>query len=212
MQIFVKTLNGKTIAIQVEGNGDTLRNVKEKIKRKEGVSVDRQRLIHNGEQLEGDDRTLASFGIGRESLVHLCCRLRGGGGGFNFSNMNSTSVAYTSDAPHYRTVRPGFVLEYTCCKGGGEFICKSFGMGTFTLSKIIRFTCLYCPKTVKAVRCGFSRCKYHWVGKDTTGKIKSVSGTADAKYERTSDQQAGWCEIEVTTNPLRSTCAVKMID
>ena len=76
MQVFIKTLTGKTIMLDCKPDS-TVGELKELGREREGIPLDQQQLIFTGKQLE-DSRSILDYNIQKESTIHLIFRLRGG--------------------------------------------------------------------------------------------------------------------------------------
>uniref|UniRef100_A0A7S1BNC3 Ubiquitin-like domain-containing protein n=3 Tax=Corethron hystrix TaxID=216773 RepID=A0A7S1BNC3_9STRA len=108
MQLFVKTLTGKTVSIEVEA-GEAIEDVKAKIAEKEGIPPEQQRLIFGGQQLQ-DGKTINDYDLGDDATLHLVLRLRGGIR--LISNILHSATGGRVGVPRSRRVSFDYVMEH----------------------------------------------------------------------------------------------------
>ena len=175
MKIYVKTMTGKTIPLDVDPS-DSITAVKAKIQDEEGSSPEDQRLIFAGSQLE-DFRTLADYNIKHHSTVRLILRLRGGGGFQPRTFVDMANEAglqrhqWSRRAPKWRTASSGLNLEGRCtnsaCEAYEKMVIMRMEFGVFDIqmdSNAQTTRCPCCQTFVQPLTCGFTDCEWKWTG------------------------------------------------
>ena len=172
MQIFLLTLTGKTITLDVDPF-DTIENLKDKIQDKEGIPIDQQRLLFDEKdynypyikkiisdgklcpkQLE-DHRFIKDYNIKDKSTLLIVLRLRGGefgNSGKVFTDpekVGPKGIKFSSNAPFYRAVSKGMNLFGICenknCLAFKKEVIHKFGFGTFDLINDMKYNPPVCP-------------------------------------------------------------------
>ena len=197
MQVFVKTLNGKTITLDT-GSLNVVEMLKFQIQHVEGIPLEQQRLIFNGQQLE-DHRTLLSYKITDECTIHLVLRLCGGGAldQVKFADVKSTSDMeerkFSESAPKWRIVKGHMVIDGKCinpqCEAFEKRVLynvnpqKRNGETRFSLTHD-KALCPMCHTVIQPVSCGFTDCFWKIIGiRSEKNKERINTNFVEAKNE-----------------------------
>lgn len=175
LNLHCKLLTGQQYAIDIWPT-DSIGTLKAKIQEKCGVPIDLQKLVHGGTYLDDDDQALNHYNISTETTIHVFVRLRGGGGDFEFHNLDCSKLQerkHVSNAPLWRTIKQnGLCLEGLCtnakCFAHQQLVVASHGLGSFNIPETPS-VCPLCQTEFKAVTMGFTGCKWTWTGRQTNG-------------------------------------------
>jgi hypothetical protein len=184
MKIFIKTLTFRTFCLDVESS-DLIEDVMQKVFEREGIPVIQQRFIYCSKQLE-TGRTLADYNIQSSGTIDLVLRLRGGGGGFDLSNIkNGVYESHkwaVNDIP-WNKCRYGLFVMGTCifekCQAKGQRVVHNYEMGEFNAEYITSDAkCPMCKHDgLTCPRIGANNCVITFDGYNSQGEKEEIEKT-----------------------------------
>ncbi|KAA6397807.1 MAG: putative Polyubiquitin [Streblomastix strix] len=163
IQIFVKTITGKTIVLKVEQQ-ETIEEVKWKIQEKEKMPFDQLQLSFGGKQLD-NWWTLRDYNIQKESTLNLEMRLLGGDPPKLFVDVAGSNTLvnrnWNDTAPEWRQTAPGLGIEGTCtnerCVAFGQIVIHMARFTDYDL-QFSQAQCPMCDNSIMPITSGFSEC------------------------------------------------------
>lgn len=209
IMVFVKTLTGKTINVDVDIVKDYALDLKYIVQKKEGIPIEQQRLIFKGQQLE-DDRILSSYDIVRESTLHLVLRLRGGGDTFKdlSKGLENKQFAKNVKGNEHMTCEPGLALMGRCynplCCVRYSYVLINKGYTSFDLKYDLRNPknkCPMCKRYALPESFVVSDGSYRIDAEFTNGETKTLKGTVETGYvqpKASDDENAEYERLTIT--------------
>jgi len=206
MTLYVQTLTGKNIELNNISASQLVYDVKKKIQDKEGIPPDQGRLIWAGKQLD-NGRQLSEYNVQSYSTLHLCLRLRGGGGGCNnttkFVDVSSGQGLITKEWSKgkvlpWRIADIGLVLIGKCtnsmCLAQNRNVLMNWKMSNFDLLKDV-CKCPMCLEVVKPDNVGFNNCWWSLRGVKITGEVVEREWTEAGDQLTTFDEDKAGQEV-----------------
>lgn len=210
MQIFVHTLVGRTITLNVN-TFTTIYRVKQLIQDQDGSPPEAQRLIFAGKQLD-NNQTLGHYNIQKLCTLHRVLNLRGGGSEFVDISSDKEPVikAWSYTAPEWRKAAKGLCLEgkclnISCCSFEKSNVIINKGFTAWKLGQIEH--CPICKSVVRPETCAFNNCEWRFFGLKDNNRFnsewKSV-GNSYHRFEPSIHGTSSWQDLVIETRDVNS--------